>query len=67
MPNFWGTKPFSAITITGSALVPEGRQVLTRAGKTVYIGDIGDPIEDAEFDGVILSPSDYQKLKDDTA
>jgi len=46
--------------------VPVGRQVLTRQGRAVYVGDIGDPIEDVDFDGVILSLSDAQKLKDAT-
>ncbi len=56
--------PFETLMIMESALVPDGRQVLTRAGRVVYVGATGDPIEDAEFDGMILSPADFAKLKD---
>jgi len=56
----------SALTFTASAHAPRKRLILSRAGHPVYIGAIGDPIEDVEFDGVTLSVGDFASLKDAT-
>ena len=36
--NLWGARPLDTVTITESALVPAGTQVLTNGGKAVYVG-----------------------------
>ncbi len=60
--------PFEmTIKIYASPYVPEGRQVLRRDGKNIYIGRLGDPIEDAEFDEVVLSHADFEDLAKETS
>jgi hypothetical protein len=40
----------------------EGYQALMRNGQVVWVGKIGMPIEDVEFDTLILHPNDYERL-----
>jgi Tn3 transposase DDE domain len=42
-------KALRALTFTASAHAPRKRLILSRAGHPVYIGAIGDPIEDVEL------------------
>jgi hypothetical protein len=40
-----------------------GYCALMRAGQVIWVGKLGAPIEDVEFDGVIVHPDDYQRIK----
>lgn len=51
------------IIIEGSGLVPRGFQILWRDGNPVWCGNIGAPIEDAEFDRVTVNPNDYERMR----
>jgi hypothetical protein len=53
---------FSGLQIEASPLVLKGRIVLWKQGAVVYMGKLGDPIEDAECDTVMLHPADYARL-----
>jgi hypothetical protein len=53
---------FSCLKIEVSPVVPEGSIALWKDGGVVYIGKLGDPIEDAECDTVMLHPADYERL-----
>ncbi len=54
----------NGILITRCSLIPVGHQALFRDGNVVYVGLLSDPIEDAEFDGVMLNPADYDRLSE---
>lgn len=41
-------------------LCSKGKQVLWKDGCVVWIGDLGSPIEDAEFDAITVHPDDYE-------
>jgi len=47
-----------------SRLVPPGKLILCRNGMPVWAGSIGAPIEDVECDKMIVSPSDYDRVRD---
>jgi hypothetical protein len=66
MPNFWGSMPFGSIRILESDSVARGYQTLLRGDRVVWCGKLGAPIEDAEFDGVVLNSVDFLKLKEAT-
>jgi hypothetical protein len=53
---------FSCLKIEVSPVVPEGSIALWKDGEVVYIGKLGDQIEDAECDTVMLHPADYERL-----
>jgi hypothetical protein len=55
---------FSGLKIEVSSVVPKGSLALWKNGEAVYIGKLGDPIEDAECDTVILHPADYARLSE---
>jgi hypothetical protein len=61
--DLWGGKPLDAITVTSRPAVPVGMQALIRNREIIYFGAIGDPIEDAEFDEILLNPVDFACLK----
>lgn len=50
------------IIIQTSWLVPDGKQVLMRRGEVVAIVNIGDPIEDAKCDKIMMNQADYEKI-----
>jgi hypothetical protein len=47
--------------------VPHGFHVLWRGGRPVWVGRIGAPIEDAEFDKITVNPADYERIKAQTS
>ena len=51
------------VRISGSNKISEGVCALVRNGKVIFVGKLGDPIEDVEFDGLILSVADYERAK----
>jgi hypothetical protein len=53
----------SGIKLIPNALMPRGRQALVRGAKLVWIGPLGAPIEDAEFDGIILHPDHIEEIR----
>jgi hypothetical protein len=53
---------FSGLKVETSLTVPMGSIALWKNGEVVYIGKLGDPIEDAECDTVMLHPDDYARL-----
>ena len=53
---------FSGLKVEVSPVVPKGSIALCKNGEVVYIGKLGDPIEDAECDTVMLHPVDYARL-----
>ncbi|MBN9236057.1 hypothetical protein [Mesorhizobium hungaricum] len=50
---------FGDIRLSCSEIMPDDCMALTRNGKIVWVGKFGSPIEDADFDGMILAPSKY--------
>ena len=57
------TTPLGAISFSATSLMREGYQALMRNGQVVHFGPVGQPIEDVEFDHMILHPADVAKLK----
>jgi hypothetical protein len=53
--------------IESNPLVPHGFHVLWRGGRPVWVGRIGAPIEDAEFDKITVNPADYERIKAQTS
>lgn len=53
---------YESITITSSIWVPVNIQVLVCDGRVVRIGWIGEPIEGAVFDEVVMNPEDIDRL-----
>ena len=53
---------FSGLKIEVSPVVPEGNMALWKNGELIYIGKLGDPVEDAECDTVMLHPDDYARF-----
>lgn len=45
--------------------MPVGKQGLMKGDRLVWVCDLGDPIEDVDFDGVILNPEDFARLAGD--
>ncbi len=43
--------------------IPPGFQVLWRGGKVVWMGSLGAPTEDAEYDKITVNPIDYERIK----
>lgn len=52
------------ITFQPHDLISKGRVALMRDRHIVWIGPLGSPIEDAEFDTVLMNPEDIERLKD---
>ena len=50
------------IVVTACSLIPVNAQVLRRRGRVVYIGQVGDPIEDAVFDEILMNPADIERM-----
>lgn len=40
-----------------------GQIALEREGKIVWVGKLGDPIEDAEFTTLLVCDTDYEDIK----
>ena len=57
---------FSGLKIKTNPLVPKGSMTLWKNGEVVYIGKLGDPVEDAECDTIMLHPTDYARLEIET-
>ena len=57
-------KRFSGLKVETSPAVLMGSIALWKNGEVVYIGKLGDPIEDAECDTVMLHPADYARFVD---
>ena len=55
---------FGGIQFQPRDLLPVGKIALVRDRQLVWIGPLGSPIEDAEFDTVLLNPADIERLKD---
>lgn len=51
------------IKAENAALLPPGRIAALLGDRAVWIGKLGDPIEDIEADGLLLSPVDYDHLQ----
>jgi len=51
------------INIQARDLLPVGKIGLVRGGELVWVGSIGSPISDAEFDTVLMNPTDIERLK----
>lgn len=54
------------IVISNELILP-GKLVLCRDGKPVFVGTIGDPIEDVDFDKIQVNPADYERIKNRTS
>lgn len=52
-----------SIWIKESAYLPPGQMAMERNREIVWVGPVGSPISDAEFDGLVMHPSDIAKLK----
>jgi hypothetical protein len=52
----------NARRIVASNSVAPGTVALRRGGKIVWTGALSAPIEDAEYDEVLLNPADYQRM-----
>lgn len=52
------------VNFQSRSLLPAGKIALVRDGQVVWIGPLGSPIEDAEFDTVLMNPADIERLKD---
>lgn len=52
----------SALKLIGAPLMPEGQHALVRRGQILWTGPLGSPIEDADFDTVLLNPADLARL-----
>ena len=48
--------------IQSSNMIPKGKHALTKNGKVVFFGTIGDPIENIDCDGVIMHPDEVAAL-----
>ena len=55
---------FGGVNFQSRDLMPVGKVGLVRDRQLVWIGPLGSPIEDAEFDTVLLNPADIERLKD---
>jgi hypothetical protein len=51
------------INIQARDLLPVGKIGLVRDGELVWVGSVGSPISDAEFDTVLMNPTDIERLK----
>ena len=54
--------PPGAIRFIQSGLQPDGTHTLMKGDLPLWTGPLGDPIEDVDYDTVILSPADYRRL-----
>ena len=52
--------------IEANRFVAPGFQVLWKNGKVVWMGSLGAPTEDAEYDKITVSPVDYERIKAET-
>lgn len=52
----------AGIHFSASLLLLPGFIVLKRRGMLVWVGPLGSPIEDAEYDAVVLHPYDLKRL-----
>lgn len=50
------------VRILYNDLMPDGEIALYMGGATVWVGPVGSPIEDVDFDAIMLSPNDYRIL-----
>lgn len=50
-------------TVTSSPFLPTGMHALWRGNKVVWVGPLGAPTEDVEYDKVTLSAFDFGLLK----
>ena len=49
--------------VDGGDLVPPGRALLMKNGKVVWLALLGQPIEDVDFDEMVLNSGDYASLR----
>lgn len=49
------------LNIQANQFIPPGSQALVRNGEVVCTCRIGDPIEDAEIDSIVMHPSDIEQ------
>lgn len=52
------------LKVTSSGMILTGHVALKRSGKVVWVGPIGMPLEDAVCDEIIVSPTDYERIKE---
>ena len=52
------------IRVLCNDLMPDGKIALYKGGLTVWVGPVGSPIEDVDFDEIMMSPNDYRILND---
>lgn len=52
------------IRILCNELMPDGKIALYKGSAAVWVGPVGSPIEDVDFDEIMLSPNDYRILND---
>jgi hypothetical protein len=50
------------LLIQCSKLIPPGKHILWRNGKPVFMGEIGLPIEDVDYDKIQVNPVDYERI-----
>jgi len=55
--------PLGSLSVQSHDLMPAGTQALKRNGRLVWIGPLGAPIEDADFDTIIVSSADFERFK----
>lgn len=53
---------FGGIRFEPRDLLPVGKVALVRDRQIVWIGSLGSPFEDAEFDTVLLNPLDIERV-----
>lgn len=53
----------ATVHVRSHPTIPVGLHVLYRNGDVVWSGPLGAPIEDVDFDVVLVSPVDYARLR----
>jgi hypothetical protein len=63
------TQPYELVALLGGIniivrdLCPPGKIALLQGQRLVHICSLGTPIEDAVFDGIIMNPTDFDRLQ----
>lgn len=55
--------PLGSLRVSSRVEMSDDLIALTRNGKIVWVGPFGSPVEDVDFDGVILSPGRYAEFR----
>jgi hypothetical protein len=51
------------VTVKPHFLMARGKCALWRNGRVIWIGSLGEPFEDVDFDAITVSVEDFERIK----